>query len=263
MTNEIKLKIDKTRQISDYSFSGIGNVSKTKISLKNPIESNMIKKKIEIIDVDKSKIKIKFNKEKFSTDFDGKYSIDGKNYNVLKFKNILAKGTNNISVDLDFDERLFIDLINYNSSDTTQNVKANILQKENKLLFKQINYLNNDDFINVHNLEFDKTGKINKLEKIELNTKLDKKTNNAFTIEIKKNIEIKGKKFDATKLLSIINKNDGKSIFDKFSKNINITLDEINTGFKDQNIIQKFNLIGKIKNGKFEKLSSKGEFSKK
>ena len=73
MTNEIKLKIDKTRQISDYSFSGIGNVSKTKISLKNPIESNMIKKKIEIIDVDKSKIKIKFNKEKFSTDFDGKY----------------------------------------------------------------------------------------------------------------------------------------------------------------------------------------------
>ena len=262
LTNEIKLKIDKTRQISDYSFSGIGNVSKTKISLKNPIESNMIKKKIEIIDVDKSKIKIKFNKEKFSTDFDGKYSIDGKNYNVLKFKNILAKGTNNISVDLDFDERLFIDLINYNSSDTTQNVKANILQKENKLLFKQINYLNNDDFINVHNLEFDKTGKINKLEKIELNTKLDKKTNNAFTIEIKKNIEIKGKKFDATKLLSIINKNDGKSIFDKFSKNINITLDEINTGFKDQNIIQKFNLIGKIKNGKFEKLSSKGEFSK-
>ena len=61
LTNEIKLKIDKTRKISDYSFSGIGNVSKTKISLKNPIKSSLIKKKIEFIDVDKSKIKIKFN----------------------------------------------------------------------------------------------------------------------------------------------------------------------------------------------------------
>ena len=261
LSNEIKLKIDKTRQISDYSFSGIGNVSKTKITLKDPIESKLIKKKIEFIDIDKSKIKIKFNKEKFSTNFDGNYSIDEKNYNVLKFKNILANGINNISLELDFDETLFLDLINYNSSDRTQNVKANIVQKGNKLLFKQINYLNNDDFINVYNLELDETGKIRKLEKIEVNTKLEKKTNNAFTIEIKKNIQIKGKKFDATKLLSIINKNNEKSIFDRLSKNINITLDEIDTGFKDQNTIQKFNLIGKIKNGKFEKLSSKGEFS--
>ena len=263
LTNEIKLKIDKTRKISDYSFSGIGNVSKTKISLKNPIRSSIIKKKIEFIDVDKSKIKIKFNKKIFSTDLDGNYSIDGENYNAFKFKNILAKEANNISIDLDFDETLFIDLINYKSSDTTQNVKANIVKKENNLLFKQINYLNKDDFINIYNLELDELGKINKLEKIELNTKSNKKTNNAFTIEIKKNIEIKGKKFDATKLLSIINKNDEKSNFDKFSKNINITIDEINTGFKDQNIIQNFNLIGKIKNGKFEKLSSKGEFSEK
>ena len=262
-TNEIKLKIDKTRQISDYSFSGTGNLSKAKISLKNPIESNIIKKKIRIIDVEKSKIKIKFDKKIFSTEFDGNYSIDGKNYNALKFKNILAKGINNISVDLDFDETLFIDLINYSSSDTAQNVKANIVQKEKKLLFKQISYLNDDDFINVYNLEFDELGKINKLEKIELNTKLDKKTNNAFTIEIRENIEIKGKKFDATKLLSIINKNSEKSIFDKLSKNINITFDEINTGFKDQNTIQNFNLIGNIKNGKFEKISSKGEFSEK
>ena len=262
-TNEIKLKIDKTRQISDYSFSGTGNLSKAKISLKNPIESNIIKKKIRIIDVEKSKIKIKSDKKIFSTEFDGNYSIDGKNYNALKFKNILAKGINNISVDLDFDETLFIDLINYSSSDTAQNVKANIVQKEKKLLFKQISYLNDDDFINVYNLEFDELGKINKLEKIELNTKLDKKTNNAFTIEIRENIEIKGKKFDATKLLSIINKNSEKSIFDKLSKNINITFDEINTGFKDQNTIQNFNLIGNIKNGKFEKISSKGEFNEK
>ena len=261
LINEIKLKIDKTRQISDYSFSGIGDVSKAKISLKNPIDSKIIKKKIEFIDVDKSKIKIKFNKEKFSTDFDGNYSIDGKNYNVLQFKNTLAKGINNISLDLDFDEKLFLDLINYNSSDKTQNVKANIVQKGNKLLFKKINYLNNDNFINVYNLEFDDAGKIRQLEKIELNTKLDKKTNNAFTIEIKKNIKIKGKRFDATKLLSIISKNNEKNIFDKLSKNISITLDEINTGFKDQNTIQKFNLIGNIENGKFEKLSSKGEFS--
>ena len=53
-------------------------------------------------------------------------------------KNILAKEANNISIDLDFDETLFIDLINYKSSDTTQNVKANIVQKENNLLFMKI-----------------------------------------------------------------------------------------------------------------------------
>ena len=151
LTNEIKLKIDKTRQISDYSFSGIGNVSKTKISLKNPIESNIIKKKIEFIDIDKSEIKIKFNKKIFSTDFDGNYSIDGKNYNAFKFKNIQAKEANNISIDLDFDETLFIDLINYKSSDTSQKIKASIVQKEKKLLFTQINYINDDDFINIYN----------------------------------------------------------------------------------------------------------------
>ena len=66
---------------------------------------------IEFIDVDKSKIKIKFNKKIFSTDLDGNYSIDGENYNAFKFKNILAKEANNISIDLDFDETLFIDLI--------------------------------------------------------------------------------------------------------------------------------------------------------
>ena len=79
-----------------------------------------------------------------------------------------------------------------------------------------------------------------------------------FLIKKNENILIKGKKFDATNIAKFF----GEETDDNKIKNINekIEIDFSNIKIPMSEKLQNFKLLGEIENGKFTKISSKGEF---
>ena len=84
------------------------------------------------------------------------------------------------------------------------------------------------------------------------------KANNQFKVNIGKKINIIGSKYDATNLLNLLDGSEEKqSVLKGLSKEIKISFDNLQNPY---NPITKFNLIGKLIDGSFTKISSKGEF---
>ena len=96
------------------------------------------------------------------------------------------------------------------------------------------------------------------LKKILVKTEKNGKKNNDFVINYGKNIKISGERFDAQNLPKIINNNESSKFFSGLNKEIEIDLKTINAPLSEK--LKNFRLIGTINNGKFIKVSSKGDF---
>ena len=81
---------------------------------------------------------------------------------------------------------------------------------------------------------------------------------NDFNIDFKQVFDKKRKKFDATNLPKLFNKPNGDNNFSLINNDIEIDITKILAPMS-KNLVD-FKLIGKIKNGKFIKISSKGSF---
>ena len=82
--------------------------------------------------------------------------------------------------------------------------------------------------------------------------------NNNFVIKNDKQINIKGAKFDARNLPKFLNSNSSENFIEKISKEIVIDFKNIEVPMSEN--LQNFKLIGEIKEGKFIKISSKGDY---
>ena len=82
--------------------------------------------------------------------------------------------------------------------------------------------------------------------------------NNNFVIKNDKQINIKGAKFDARNLPKFLNSNISENFIEKISKEIVIDFKNIEVPMSEN--LQNFKLIGEIKEGKFIKISSKGDY---
>ena len=74
----------------------------------------------------------------------------------------------------------------------------------------------------------------------------------------KKKIFVKGNKFDATNLTKFFNNQRKENKFKDFNSEIEIDLKNAKVPMAEE--LKNFKLIGEIKNGKFIKISSKGDF---
>ena len=85
------------------------------------------------------------------------------------------------------------------------------------------------------------------------------KKNNDFNIKFGKKISIDGKKFDATNIPKLLNQQSKKNkTFSNINKPIEINLENIIAPLSEK--IFNFKLLGNIQEGKFVKISSKGDF---
>ena len=82
--------------------------------------------------------------------------------------------------------------------------------------------------------------------------------NNDFFIKSGKKIEIKGNKFDATNLAKSFQTNKKENKFKDINNKIEIDFRNIKIPLSEN--LENFKLLGEIKNGKFIKISSKGDF---
>ena len=195
--NLISFKIDKKFKFSNLKIKSEINLEELNFKPNKEDFYNFD----SLIKIKNNKLKINYNKDKWSVVGEGKYSIDEKldnikysissSNNILKFKN--SVDLNNIPIK--------IKLLNYNKNDD-QEAKLNFegeYKKNSFLSFNDITYSENETFLKLTKIFLDKNFKIIKLNKLKLNfIDINKKENNFFLLKSDNDYKLKSDNFDAS-----------------------------------------------------------------
>tara|TARA_Y100001970_G_scaffold32512_1_gene40376 strand:- start:5610 stop:7439 length:1830 start_codon:yes stop_codon:yes gene_type:complete len=253
---DLKLEFDQNYKLNkDFVVNGDISTANIKISdeyeIKN-LNSNFFFKKgtLNLNNISWSFNDTKNSKKEF---FDGKLNIKHKNKNYdisLSFKTINPSSLPELQV------------LNYSfNKDNISEIETKILiNKNNKIHFVNLLLKDQDNKFQITDLYLDKNYNLIKFNEIHIKTSLNKKINNDFKIINKNKIIIKGKVFDAKKLIKQLSKdNKNNKFLKKFSKDVDIDFDSIIKGTKFP--IKNFRLVGKINKGSFEKILAKSDYT--
>ena len=260
--HEFNLKINNSFKVIDYDYKSSGNIQQSQIILKDSLKTSFIERPISKILFDKTKIKINFNKENSNLlIFEGMYSTDESNYKKFKIENNLSRKNQIYSIDLNLTENIFFDLINFKTnSKKTSNIKSVLNIKNKKYIFESIDLREGKNSIFVEGLVLNSKNEIEKVKNINLITFNNKKKNNNLKIKFGKKIFVIGDMYDSTNLLKLFSKKNKSTLLKNFNNEVEIKLKNLIT--KSKVPLSNFNLIGVIKKGQFNKISSKSQFSK-
>jgi len=250
----------KTLAIKDYNYSLKGKIKKAEIKFKKEFYNSLLKKKVSKIELEKSNILVKINKDnKNSFLIDGLYKINNKKFVKYNVKNNLNKLISNYTINLDLNEHINFKLLNYEKPiDRTANIIANIILKKNIINIKDFLYKEAKNEIVLKNIKINNHN-LESFNNIKVKTFNKNSENNNFNIQLDKKIYISGSSFDATNLLKKISSKKNNNFLNKINKAIEIRIDKINSNKTES--LNDFYLLGKIKKGKFVKILSKSEFS--
>ena len=237
-------------QDQDITFAS-ENLINFKLNKKNEIQNFNIKSKLKsesiLIDYKSQRIKkyfsnfknqIKFSNshldldyknKKFKFNLKSKYSINNINENVSLN---VEKKDNKYFFDLDLDldsAEIDIEELDYQKkADIKSELNINGIYKENnEIIFKNIDFNEEEKSINVENLEIGKNDKIKNLDlfKIDIINKNGKENKLEFK-KVNNNYYLTGSQFDGSKNIKNLLDNSSKSIFSSFKNlNTNIYLD--------------------------------------
>ena len=254
--SELNLTFDKTLKLKNYNINTSGNIDNSFIKLAKTLSSPFTKKELKTIEFKETKMELKLNsKNENFINFSGKYSIDEQKFSNFDIKNDLKATNNFTSLNFDFFEPVEIEIINYKKNKGVRSkVQAAFELKKNFFLIKKLNMIENNNSILIKDLKFNKKNQPISAKKVKIET-----NNNNFTIRLDDKISIVGRKYDASNLSRIFDGANENKFLNNLNKEVLIELSEIRTSLPKQ--ISGFNLIGKIENGKFVKINSKGEFS--
>ena len=135
--HEFNLKLDSSFKVVDYSYKSKGDISESKLILKDSFGNKFIEKPIKQILFDKisTEINLKKNK-KYIFSLDGLYSTSGSSYKKFKIQNNLKN--KDYVIDLDLSENFNFDIINFQTnSNKISNIKTELKIKNNKFFLNQ------------------------------------------------------------------------------------------------------------------------------
>ena len=258
--HKFNINLSRTLELKNYNYNFNGNISEAKLDLTQSLNSNFLNNPIEKISFNKTLIKFDSTKDKKNKLFlEGNYSFNQNNeFYKYRLESNFSKALTEHDLNLNFNEQVFIDILNYKKiSKNIASIDTKFNISKNKINFKKFNYKEGDSTISLSNLVINKN-KIVKLNNLKVKTFKKGKENNNFNLAMNNKIIIKGKQFDGSNLIKKINKESKSNIFEKINNDIEINIENITTTLSIP--INKFNLIGKIKKGKFVKILSKSEF---
>ena len=175
-----------------------------------------------------------------------------------KLENLASNDNFKINFEAEFNRELDLKYINYRKSKgTIANIKVNLDKQKDNYKINEFKYNQDNNIIVLKGLKLVKK-KFSSLKNISIKTFNKNEKNNDFTIDYGDKISIKGSAFDATNFPKLLNNDTKKNDFFKVTKNIEVDLESIIAPLSEQ--LKNFKLIGEIKNGKFTKISSKGDF---
>ncbi|MDC6481981.1 hypothetical protein PQY72_00675 [Pelagibacteraceae bacterium] len=256
------LKFDENIKLIDYNYKSSGNISESQIILKDDFKSNFTENSIKKILISQTNLKINLNKKNNNLLLlEGLYNLEKTKNKKFKISYDFNKKNPKFLIDFDLAENINLELINFKSNHKNRsNIKSEINFVNNNIIFNYIKFTEGKNLISIDNLKLKNSGELVSISNIEVKTLNDNEENNSFKISFKKKISIIGNKYDATNLLKQFSSNDKSNPLKNYTKDIEIRLNNLIT--KSQVPLNNFILIGKIKRGKFEKISAKSEFSK-
>ena len=253
LSNNISIDLDDTYKVEDYNYSISGKIEKSTFKLLNSIKSNFITEDIKEIYLSDLQIKTVFKPKNINFSGEGKYSLDDLNFLKIKLENNFNKDLINLKLYFDYEKDIKLELINYSKSKgSIANLFIDLEKNKNNIKINNLNFEEGNNSIKFKDLEFE-NNKFLSFKNIEVAT-----TNNEFFIQKDKKITIKGKKFDATNLSKYFIKKENKDNFSKLNSDVEIDFKNIKVPLSEK--LKNFKLLGKIQNGQFVKISSKGDF---
>ena len=253
INNNITLTLDSTYKLKDYNYNISGNLEKGKFEFSNPIQNNFMTEKIKSLYFTDIQLKTNLNSKKINLQGKGKYSFDNLDFLKINFESNLSNNFLNLSVDLDYQNSLSINLINYQKQkNSIANVSLSFQKKNDDIKIKKLIFEEKNNLIEIDDLIL-KDNKFSSFKTIKVKT-----IENDFLIQNKKKILIKGNKFDATNLGKFISTKGGDNRLNDLNSNIEIDFKNIKVPMSEK--LEDFKLIGEIKKGQFIKISSKGDF---
>jgi len=251
--NNLFIDLDKTYKLINYNYGISGKIEKGKFELTHPFSSDFLSDEIKTIYLSDSIVNGDFKPETIKLKGEGKYSLNDLDFLKINFENNFNKDETNLKLHFDYENSLKLDLINYKKNkNTTANIFLDLKKKENNIIIEELNFEEKNNTIHIDKIIL-KKDKLLSFKKVEVVT-----LNNNFSILNDKKILIKGSKFDATNLSKFFGGHGGVNIFEKISNKIEIDFQSIKAPMSEN--LQNFKLIGEIKEGKFIKISSKGDF---
>ena len=104
-----------------------------------------------------SDIQFNYNTEGMKTNLSGKYTLNNKKELSYSLTNNIKKNISNINLEIDIDEVIDLEFINYRKpNNLTANLILNVEKKKNYLNFQKIDFKNNNNFIFFKNFKFKK-----------------------------------------------------------------------------------------------------------
>ncbi len=252
-SNSFSLYFDKTYKLKRYNYKILGKVNQGSFELSESFKNEFFQDEIKKIYFSDLFIDANFSSKNYELTAKGNYSINNLDFLKINFQSKFVNNLFNFLIDFDYKNNFELNFINYKKS---KNSLANFLlefeTKDNKILVKNFHFKEDQNSIKINGIDL-KDSELISFNKIEVST-----LNNNFVINNRDKIIIKGNKLDATNLIKFLNKENNNNKFNKLSKNIEINLKNIKIPMSEK--LEDFTLIGEIYQGKFIKITSKGDF---
>jgi len=261
--NSFSFNINKKLKLENFKVQSIIELSKLTINEKNLKLKSYLPNFVEKIRFEKHKINIDYEKNKFNIKGKGnillKNKIDNLSYQIIKNKN-------NFSFDSKINLKnnsLLIDFLDYEKKEGLNSlvlIKGNF-KKNNLLSFDLISLKEKNNEIKIKGLDLNKNFKIIDIKNFKINYENNKKIlNNLNLTKDDSNFIIKGKSFDASRIINNImdDNEESSSIFDNLNSKIDIKIKK--TYIDDVNYMN--NLYGNINydNNKINSLNLESTF---
>jgi hypothetical protein len=258
LNNNLLINFDKTYKVKNYSFNSGVKISKDNLKFKKPIKYDFFAQDLNKLSLIDSEIKTNFNSKENITNISGKYSINNEDFLKYNLDNNINKNVLSLKLDLEFNQQINLELINYKKlKNTIAKFSINLKKKKDNIKIENLTLSEKNNSISIEDLQFNKN-KFLSFKKILVKTYQKGKKNNDFSIVYGKKIRIKGSQFDASNLSKIISKKSKQNNFLKVNNEIEIDFKNIAAPLSEN--LKNFKLIGLIEKGKFTKISSKGDF---
>ena len=258
LNNTLLLKFDETYKLKNFQYRNKGKIKKINFNLNHLNLNYFSDKKINQLALVETDIQTNLSSNNNSIKLSGKYSVNNNNLLSFEISNKINKELFNLELAADFDEQFNVKILNYTKKKgDVAKVKLSLEKKKNSLKIIQLDINDDKNSLLLKDAEFSE-GKILSLRKLSVKTFKGSTKNNDFSILLKNNISIEGEQFDATNLPKILIEKGNNAIFSKISKNIEIDFKNVTASVSEK--LKNFKLIGRIENGRFLKISSKGDF---
>ena len=253
LSNNFYVALDKTYKVIEYNYNLSGNLKKGEFLLFKEIENEFMKEAVKKVYLSDIKFQSIFNPQKIKLNGDGKYSFNNLEFLKISLENNFINNENYLKLNFDFKNSFELDFLNYKKpKNSLGNFSVNLKKKKDYIEINELYYNEKNNFIKINDLIFE-NNKLLSFKELSVET-----INNNFFIKNGKKILIKGSKFDATNLTKYLNRKSKENKLEKISGDIEIEFKNIKAPMSEK--LQNFRLLGKIKNGKFEKIISKGDF---